>query len=247
MDFFSLSWRTKGVFIATGVVIGLLVSIQFRSSIPNSSYIYDELAIQKQLIKSYIDDQALLKSKIITLRGKIEETQAQAKSTQEKNNLETLQSLKKDIGLETVKGAGVEINLNDGMFVNRENTETLDQALIHASDLRDIVNLLRAAKVEAIAINDQRVIATSPITSVGNTIMVNNFHLLPPFTITAIGDPELIQQQLNDKGDLPDLQKRVKEGKIQYSIKSKSILTAPVYNGNLNPKYLTEVNKAQNQ
>lgn len=236
----NLSWRTYLAFVITGIFIGLLVTAQVRSSMPTSSFIYDQLTVQKDLIRDYIDDQALLKSKIVTLRGKIDENQAKIRQSTEKNNLETLKQLKADIGLETAKGTGVRINLNDGMFVNRENIETVDQSLVQASDLRDIINLLRTAKATAIAINDQRVIASTPISSVGNTIMVNNYHLLPPFNIVAIGDPELIMPRLADPLSLPDLQKRINELKIRFSAASSDSLSIPVYNGNLTVSLLKD-------
>jgi uncharacterized protein YlxW (UPF0749 family) len=235
-----LSWRTYFVFIITGVFIGLLMTAQFRSSIPSSSYLSDRLQAQKELIKSFIDDQGLLKSKIVTLRDKINEQQQKIKASSQSNNLETLATLKKDMGLETVKGPGVEVVLNDGVFVNRESTDNIDQSLIHASDLRDLVNLLRTAKAEAISINDQRVIASTPITSVGNTILVNNFHLLPPFNVSAVGDSEIILQRLNEAGVLPDLTKRAQELKVQFSFRGKEGLSAPVYNGNLTTDYIAK-------
>ncbi len=236
----TLSWRTYLAFVVTGILIGLLVTAQVKSSVPTSSYMYDQLAMQNDLIKDYIDEQTLLKSKIVTLRTRIEENQAKIRQSSEKNNLDTLKELKNEVGLETAKGSGVLVKLADGIFVNRANTDTIDQSLVQASDLRDMVNLLRTAKATAIAINDQRVIASTPISSVGNTIMVNNYHLLPPFNIVAIGDPQLILQRLNDPAALPDLDKRIKDYKIQFSAEENDNLSAPVYNGNLSFKFLQE-------
>jgi uncharacterized protein YlxW (UPF0749 family) len=233
-----LSWRTYVVFMITGIFIGILVTVQVKSALPTSSYIYDELAVQKELIKDYTDQQALLKSKIVTIRGKIEENQNKIRQSAEKNNLDTLKGLKKDIGLETAKGAGVQITIDDGVFVKREAPENSTDSLVAASDLRDVVNLLRTAKADAIAINDQRIISTSPITSVGNTILVNNYNMLPPFNISAIGDTGLIMQRLNDSSSLPELNKRIQEYKIQFSSQIKKDLVIPVYNGNLSIKYL---------
>ena len=104
------------------------------------------------------------------------------------------------------------------------------------------MNLLRAGKAKSIAINDQRIIATTPITAVGNTILVNNFHVLPPFTISAIGDTDQMLQLVNNTSLLPDLSRRIKQGKIQYSIKNKSGLSLPVYTGDLEVKFMNEPN-----
>lgn len=227
------------VFIVTGIFVGLLLTMQFKSSIPTSVFPTDELEAQQNLIESYIADQALLKTKIVNLRSQIDEAQQQSEALIQDNNLETLKSLKKEMGLESIRGKGVEISLSDGAFVNRESSESISQSLIHASDLRDIVNVLRTAKAEGISINDQRVIASTPITSVGNTILVNNFHLLPPFTVSAVGDQELLTQRLNDPTSLPDLQKRSSELKIQFVTELKEGVNIPIYNGNLSTKYLS--------
>jgi uncharacterized protein YlxW (UPF0749 family) len=243
MKFKSLDWKTKTTFIVTGVLIGLLLTIQIRSAIPPSSFITDEITVQKELIKSYTDEQAQLKSRIVSLRKEIEENQENVNLTTRENNLESLKILKNEIGLETVKGSGVSITLDDGFFGDRTSAENVSQSLVHASDLRDIVNELRAANADAIAINDQRIIATTPITSVGNTILVNNFHLLPPFTIIAIGDQEILEQRLNDEKLMSDLRKRIKDKNINFSAERVAHLTAPIYNGNFNLKYIIEANK----
>ena len=144
------------------------------------------------------------------------------------------------MGLAQAKGAGVEISLNDGAAAGKVKEDEISQFLINAADLRDIVNLLRTTRPEAIAINDQRIIASTPITSVGNTIMVNNFHLLPPFKIIAIGDADVINQRLIDTSALLDINKRVKEGRIYFTSKPSGALIAPVYNGDYRLNYLTE-------
>jgi uncharacterized protein YlxW (UPF0749 family) len=236
------SFRTQLVFVASGVFIGLLITSQFRSSVPTSSYPSDELAIKKELIKNFLDDQSLLKSKIVVLRDEIGKRQDESKNLADQKLIETLNQLKIDVGLETAQGDGVEISLNDGVLVKRDETDSIDQSLIHAADLRDLINVLRSARAEAISINDQRILSNTSITSVGNTILVNNFHLLPPFTVVAIGDPELMSQRLTDINALPDLNKRQKSNNIQFSFAIKTGLLAPIYNGDFSVKYMKPAN-----
>lgn len=236
------SFRTQLVFVASGVFIGLLITSQFRSSVPTSSYPSDELAIKKELIKNFLDDQSLLKSKIVVLRDEIGKRQDESKNLADQKLIETLNQLKIDVGLETAQGDGVEISLNDGVLVKRDETDSIDQSLIHAADLRDLINVLRSARAEAISINDQRILSNTSITSVGNTILVNNFHLLPPFTVVAIGDPELMSQRLTDVNALPDLNKRQKSNNIQFSFAIKTGLLAPIYNGDFSVKYMKPAN-----
>ena len=237
---FEVSYKNKIAFVITGIFIGALVTTQFKSSLPSTSYLTDEIEARDAIINSFLNDQSLLKSKIVSLRQNIDENQSKIQKTAKNSNLEILQNLKKEIGLEKQQGAGVIITIADGANVTKSDhsNDELSRYLVNAADLRDIINILRTAKVEAIAINDQRVIASTPITAVGNTILVNNYHLLPPFNITAIGDQELILDRLSDAEALPDLMKRVKENKISYQVDKKSGINIPLYNGDLRNKYM---------
>lgn len=226
------------VFVLTGLFIGVLLTLQFRSSLPPSNFLSDELRAQRELITSYLTDQSFLKAKTLELRQNISQAQEAARLYVEENNLEMLKRLQEKVGLEKIRGAGVEVVLNDGFFVNRESVEGVSQSLIHASDLRDVVNILRAASAGAIAINDQRIISTTSINSIGNTILVNNFHLLPPFTITATGEPDVLIQRLQDRSSLSDLYKRADELKIQLNLYPKDGVLIPSFNGNLRPKFI---------
>lgn len=241
----SRDWKVSMVFVLTGLFIGTLLTVQFRSSIPPATFFSDQLRAQQNLIDGYIEDQGFLKSRIVSLRAEISVAQEKAQASIQTANLEMLKKLKAQLGLSSLRGPGVEIQVDDGLFVNRDNPDTVSQSLIHASDLRDIVNVLRAAKAEAIAINDQRIISSTPITSVGNTILVNNFHLLPPFTVSAVGDSELIMQRLNDPSALPDLQQRTQDLNIQFSAEVKEGLLVPEYTGNLSVQYISELQESE--
>lgn len=65
-----------------------------------------------------------------------------------------------------------------------------------AKDLRDIVNELKNVGIEAISINNQRLISTSAIEMVRNEIEINNVKLSAPYTIKAIGNSETINSSL---------------------------------------------------
>lgn len=58
---------------------------------------------------------------------------------------------------------------------------------IHDTDVQLVVNALFAAGAEAVAINDSRLVATTPIRAAGDTIVVNFRPLSPPFEVRAIG------------------------------------------------------------
>lgn len=234
-------WKVQIVFIITGAFIGLLVTAQLKSAIPPSSYPYDKFQVQQELVKSYNDEQALLKSKILNLRKQIEDKQKESGETIQKNNLDVLSELKKEIGLESIKGMGMEMVIDDGVFAKRDSSKNLE-SLVNAADLRDIVNLLFSAQFKGVAINGHRVIASTPINSVGNTILVNNSNVLPPFVIVGIGDTDLLTPRLNDPKTLSDLRKRVKSQKIRFTFSEKDNLFLPIYSGDFQLKYIKSHN-----
>lgn len=232
----------KIISVFAGILIGVLVMAQFRTAVPlGSSYAVDQVKAQKELIKSYIDDEAALKSRISNLREKIDKNLEQNALVTKTTNLEILNGLKEQVGLTELEGPGFIIQLDDSPFIDRENISNEEQGIVYAADIRDIVNLLRANNVQGISINEQRIIVTSSITSVGNTILVNNSNLAPPFTISAIGDYDSFLIRLSDPTVLPDLQKRIKENGIQFNTQQMPYVVLPVYNGQFRLNYLKEL------
>ena len=234
--------KTKVIasFIFAGILTGALITLQLKSPVPISSeFPADQLDAQRDLIKSFSDEQSLLKSQIVALRTQIEENQTKNTSIAKISNLDVLSTLKEKIGLTSVTGPGVSIILNDGHNTDRGAKTSNSDALIHASDLRDIINLLRVTKPKAIAINKQRIINSSPITAVGNSILINNSRQLPPFKIDVVGDSAFIEQLFKTSNIVKALKVRQEKFGISFTVNQIEEQTVPLYNGDLILKYLT--------
>lgn len=229
----------------TGLVAGTLLTWQFLSKPTlQLNFPSDELVAKEELLKSYLDEQSYLMSKIVSLRKDVEASQNKVETRTQTANFPLLDGLKYDMGLTEVSGPGLEITLDDGHLLTRvEKTEATDTNLIQASDLRDIVNLLSAARSDAISINDQRIIANSPISSVGTTILVNNSHIAPPFIIKAVGDTDLMLQRLLNKTLLSDIYARRAKSNLGFEIAKKGGISVGIYNGDLKSNYLNLVKK----
>lgn len=89
-------------------------------------------------------------------------------------------------GTLALEGRGLEVELRDSA---RETTSEEDAGAfrIHDTDLQLVVNALFAAGAEAVAVNDSRLVATTPIRAAGDTIVVNFRPLSPPYRVSAIG------------------------------------------------------------
>lgn len=234
--------RYIAIFLILGAIIGILLTLQFLSRVPTGgAFLTDELQAKESLIKDFLNEQSYLQSRIVFLRKEIESSQNIIQQHTQTTNLSLLDSLKKDVGLTEIQGKGLDILIDDSPFALRKGANVSDIELVQAADIRDVINVLFASKAEAISVNNQRIIATSPITSVGTTILINNAYIAPPFTISAIGDMDLMIQRLLNEKLLSALYERCAKYKIIFKITKKDWVTVPIYNGNLKYNYINLV------
>ena len=222
------------IFLLVGVFLGILLAWQVNTPLPIAGgFISDEIEAKDELIKDFVDEQSFLKSRIVSLREEVEELENKLEKQSAIYNIRLLESLKKAVGLTETTGLGLEIVLDDGISALRNSANATDENLVQASDLRDLVNVLNSVDVDAIAINKQRIISTSVISSLGNSILINNSQTTPPFTITVIGDSDIILQRLLDDSILPVIYEKLSNGNIIFKIYKKNLVKVPIYNSDL--------------
>lgn len=103
-------------------------------------------------------------------------------------------------GLVDLKGEGLVVTIHDS--TSNSPDLSAEAGLVHDTDLVSIVTELKAAGAEAISINGQRIIATTPIRCVGPTIQINSVKVAAPFYIKAIGNSQYLESALNIKGGI---------------------------------------------
>ncbi|HEV7826051.1 MAG TPA: DUF881 domain-containing protein [Mycobacteriales bacterium] len=104
-------------------------------------------------------------------------------------------------GLARVEGPGLAVRIADGPPptdpVTGEPTGDADLGRVQDRDLQDIVNALWASGAEAVSINGQRLAATSAIRSAGGAVLVDFRPVSSPYTIRAIGHPDLLPSRFD--------------------------------------------------
>lgn len=88
------------------------------------------------------------------------------------------------VGTVPVTGPGIVVEVNDAA----DRAEG-GEGVVFDSDLSRLVNGLRQAGAEAVAINGRRVTPLTPIRTAGSAITVDYVSLSPPYRIEAIGNP----------------------------------------------------------
>ncbi|MFN8074401.1 MAG: DUF881 domain-containing protein [Kineosporiaceae bacterium] len=92
-------------------------------------------------------------------------------------------------GLSEVRGPGLRITLDDAPRGRPQAAGVgPDDLVVHQQDVQAVVNALWAGGAEAMQLQDQRVITTSAVRCVGNTLILQGRVYSPPYVITAVGD-----------------------------------------------------------
>ena len=223
---------TRSLMAILGVVFGILITAQWRS-IP--SRVTNPIAPYQSLKETKADltnEQNNLKNNIKDLQKSIEKIQKDSENISlTKSEISELQSKKAQAGLTRLNGPGVIVVLDD----SKKGAATED-SIIHAADLRDVINLLWGSGAEAISINNQRIVINSAIDCIVNTVLVNDVRLSTPFRIEAIGNRSMMYDRLTSGNFLTNLHQRQRDQGIIFDISTNNDITTPTFDGSFEIK-----------
>lgn len=146
-------------------------------------------------------------------------------------------------GLTEVSGAAVRVTLDDaGYSLDTLPTGyTVDDVVVHQQDLQGVVNALWAGGAEAIMVQDQRIVATSAIKCVGNTLYLKGRVYSPPFVVTAIGDPDRLHTALQEDSVVSNYRAWAEILGLGYQVEDVPEIQMPAYHGSVRTQYATIV------
>ena len=142
-------------------------------------------------------------------------------------------------GRTPVKGRAVQVRLDDAKLAGSEVPAGADpdDYVIHQQDVQGVVNALWAGGAEAMMLQDQRVISTSAVRCVGNTLVLQGRVYSPPYVITAIGDPAALQSSLATDPDVANLRQWSVAVGLGYDVSVPGEMTFPAYSGSIVPEH----------
>lgn len=116
-----------------------------------------------------------------------------------------------------------------GLTLTVQSADDEDQigGRVTDTDLQLIVNGLWLAGAEAVAVDGQRLTATSAIRSAGEAITVNFRSVTEPIVITAIGDPDTLTDQWTRGPSGRYLRERADTAAIRYSVRGSDEVVLP--------------------
>ena len=210
------------------VVLGFMLAVQFRTTQDiRSSIPFQRIEDLSQRLSQTEKERDTLLKQVHELR---QATGLEA-ATKESENV------KMGAGVVSVAGAGLVVTIDDSKRLSKPG-ENPNLYLIHDEDMLKVINELWAAGAEAIAINGQRLIATSEIRCAGPTVSVNNTRYSPPYEIMVIGEPQTLENSLKMRGGVIET---LQFWGIQVTVKKQEIVQVPAYKGTFRFEYAKPV------
>jgi len=143
------------------------------------------------------------------------------------------------VGTQAVTGPALTVVLDDAELTAASLPEgfSADDIVVHQQDVQNVVNALWAGGAEAMMLMDQRVISTSAVRCVGNTLILQGRVYSPPYVIQAIGDQSAMREALDKSPQIRIYLDYVDTFGLGYDVTSKSRASFPAFAGSLSLLY----------
>jgi uncharacterized protein YlxW (UPF0749 family) len=155
-----------------------------------------------------------------------------------------VEKLKGPAGFEAVSGPGVTVTLNDAPksvidSAVESGAVSADNLVVHQQDIQAVVNALWLGGAEAITVRGQRIISTTGIKCVGNTVVLHGVPYAPPYDISAIGDTTQLIDSLDSSDYVAAYQTFVQQYQLGWALEASTRIDMPAYIGTADLRYAT--------
>ena len=147
-----------------------------------------------------------------------------------------ISQLEQATGLTPVSGSALRISLDDAprdLGAPLPSGVVPDDLVVHQQDVQSVVNAMWRGGATAVQVMDQRIISTSAIRCVGNTLLLQGRVYSPPFVITAVGNTSELQQALNDEPGVSLYREYVERFNLGWDVSILNQTTLPAWQGSI--------------
>ena len=147
-----------------------------------------------------------------------------------------IEKLKVLAGFTPVSGPGVTVTLKDApkSIIDRAQQSgdvPVDALLVHQQDIQAVVNALWSGGATAISVQGQRIISTTGIKCVGNTVVLHGVPYSPPYVISAVGNVDKLTTALDTSEYVAAYLTFVARYQLGWNMTPAPLLTIPAYVG----------------
>ncbi|NLU76073.1 DUF881 domain-containing protein [Streptomyces sp. HNM0575] len=232
---------TLGVFALAGLIFWISFNTAHGTDLRTDS----SMLRLSDLIQERSRKNAELDSSAAAVRSQVDRfARRDSGSSSEENR--KLTGLEKDAGTKKVSGAGLSVTLDDAppdatAQIPGVPEPQANDLVIHQQDLQAVVNALWKGGAEGIKIMDQRLISTSAVRCVGNTLILQGRVYSPPYKVTAVGDRGALKKALDSSPAIQNYLQYVDAYDLGWKVEESKSVTLPGYSGTVDLHYAKPV------
>lgn len=231
---------TAAVFALAGLIFVTSANTAKGTNIRTDS----SLLKLSDLIQQRSEKNAALDESVASVRDDID-TLAQRDGGSTEAEDARLKALERAAGTAKLSGSAVSVTLDDAPQNATASPGYPDpqpnDLVIHQQDLQAVVNALWQGGARGIKVMDQRLISTSAVRCVGNTLILQGRVYSPPYKITAVGDPGKLEQALDASPAIQNYLLYVKAYGLGWKVDEREAVTLPGYSGTVDLHYAEPV------
>ncbi|BAG20548.1 DUF881 domain-containing protein [Streptomyces sp. SID4928] len=237
-------WAVRGLTAAVFALAGLIFVTSANTAKGTNLRSDSSLLKLSDLIRERSENNGRLNDAVAGARADVDAL-AQRDDGSTKAEDARLKALEKAAGTTKISGDSVSVTLNDAppdATANPGYPEPQPNDLvIHQQDLQAVVNALWQGGAQGIQVMDQRLISTSAVRCVGNTLILQGRVYSPPYKVTAVGDPGKLKRALNDSTAIQNYLLYVKAYGLGWKVDENEAVTLPGYSGTVDLHYAQPV------
>ncbi|MCT6775516.1 DUF881 domain-containing protein [Streptomyces rubiginosohelvolus] len=237
-------WAVRGLTAAVFALAGLIFVTSANTAKGTNLRSDSSLLKLSDLIRERSEKNAELNDSAASVRAQIDALAQRDDGSTEAEDAK-LKALEEAAGTTKITGDSVSVTLNDAppdATANPGYPEPQPNDLvIHQQDLQAVVNALWQGGARGIQVMDQRLISTSAVRCVGNTLILQGRVYSPPYKVTAVGDPGKLKQALNSSTAIQNYLLYVKAYGLGWKVDEDEAVTLPGYSGTVDLHYAQPV------
>lgn len=184
------------------------------------------------LVRNQASHNAALQKEAAGLRAQVEDlSKANQTPGVTSSVISSASALAPSVGLEAVSGKALRVTLDDAPLSENPDGVDANMLVVHQQDIQMVVNTLWSGGAEAMTIQGQRVISTTAVKCVGNTVVLHGVAYAPPYVIEAIGDLNAMQKALDTSEAVRIYKEYVSAYQLGWSVERAGQVTMPAYTG----------------
>ncbi|MFD7903856.1 DUF881 domain-containing protein [Kitasatospora sp. NPDC059722] len=147
-----------------------------------------------------------------------------------------LDGLRLGAALEPLQGGGLTVTLNDAppnatARIPGVPEPGVNDLVIHQQDIQAVVNALWRGGAEGVQVMDQRLISTSAVRCVGNTLLLQGRVYSPPYVVKAVGKTDDLRAAVDGDPTIRNYLRYVQAYGLGWKVQESGDLALPGYSG----------------